>query len=485
MTRYHVGFLSVSAVLLSSALFLSSSLLHNAFVFTTEIVPTSDAAADTLLIDRIVHGDLFVGHYSRFGFNHPGPFFLYARYLGELCLGPFLPGPFNGQVVAILALSSFFMGLGISGALDFRSSGWSGLAAVPIVVAAILVLERPWWITSIWMPHVVAAPFFAFLMLLAGTARGRWGTLPWTTLCGAALAHGYASLVPFVALSWPLAVGLGFWHHRDGMRKPLIASCVMIVFFIAPVALDAIVHPPGNLWRIIEIMQRQAPDQGRTWGKAATYLAAFWTLPALAAWPLSIVAACIAMSNRSSRKTISYASGSVAVATVFTIVYLRFAPGELLDYIASYYLVTPLSLIACSIGCGIAMISGKFFWTTSLIGAIAAIAAAIYVNPGGTYSGDPAVRVLSRAIASDVSARGERMAWLRSADWPMPAGVLVELSREGTLSCIDQPNGAFLFTPYRICHGLPATQYTITTAEECEQNCLARAGGFGVAVAPR
>jgi hypothetical protein len=480
-----VTFLTICAVLLSTTLFLSSLLFHNRFVFTTDVVPSGDAAADDLLIDRAAHGDLFVGHYSRFRFNHPGPFFLYVRYFGELSLGSLLPGPFNGQVVAILAVSSFFMGLGVSAALDFRPLGWSAMAAVLAVVAAILVLDRPWWTASIWMPHVMVAPFFAFLMLLARTARGRWGTLPWTTFCGAALAHGYAPLALFVALGWPLAVGFGALRHRDGIRKPLVVSGLVIVVFAAPAAVDSIVQPPGNIWRIIEIVQRQGPDQGRSWGSAASYVAAFWTSPVVAAWPLTIVGACLAMASRRSWKTIAYAAGSVAFATVFTIVYLRFAPGELLEYIATYYLAAPIVLIACSIGGGITVIGRRFPRTTFLVGGIAAVAAAIYVDPGRTYSGDPAVRVLSRAIASDVSARGEHVAWLRSADWPMPAGVLVELSREGTPSCIDWPDLAFLFTPDRICHGMPATQYTITTAEECGQNCLARVGGFGVTAAAR
>ena len=66
-----------------------------------------------------------------------------------------------------------------------------------------------------WMPHVLVAPFFAFVLLLAGTAQGlTFWMLPAASLCGSALVHGYAPLLVFVGLPWPLALAAGLIQHR-------------------------------------------------------------------------------------------------------------------------------------------------------------------------------------------------------------------------------------------------------------------------------
>jgi hypothetical protein len=53
-------------------------------VLIARVTPMGDYAGDMLLTNKIRdEGVLLTGHYSRWGFNHPGPFWFYYNYLIE------------------------------------------------------------------------------------------------------------------------------------------------------------------------------------------------------------------------------------------------------------------------------------------------------------------------------------------------------------------------------------------------------------------
>lgn len=55
---------------------------------STYVYSMGDQAADMLIANQISDkGYVLVGHYSRWGFNHPGPFWLYSSKFFELILG--------------------------------------------------------------------------------------------------------------------------------------------------------------------------------------------------------------------------------------------------------------------------------------------------------------------------------------------------------------------------------------------------------------
>ena len=244
---------TVAAALLAAIL-----VTHNWPVLTAEILPSGDAAADMLLVDRANHDWLLTGHYSRFDFNHPGPFFLYLRHVAERLAGDVLPGPYNAHLLAVLGGVALFLGMGAAAAAGLAGGGWPGVAAALATLAVVLIQgQRGGMLHSAWMPDVLVAPFFAFVLLLAETARGRVWLLPAATFCGGALAHGYVLLLPIVGVAWPLATVLGLRCYRQ--RNPLAralpvwaiaGSLAIILLFAAPPLLDVLLHPPGNLARI-------------------------------------------------------------------------------------------------------------------------------------------------------------------------------------------------------------------------------------------
>src|SRR6266567_2474051 len=58
-------------------LVLTVLLIRNAFLFSTPEYEQADMGANSILIEQARRFTLLVGNYSREGFNHPGPAFLY------------------------------------------------------------------------------------------------------------------------------------------------------------------------------------------------------------------------------------------------------------------------------------------------------------------------------------------------------------------------------------------------------------------------
>src|ERR1017187_9572233 len=71
------------STLILAALFLLLILALNADVFRKPIIEDGDFAANSLIVQQAKHLHLLVGHYSRWGFHHPGPAYWYLFALGE------------------------------------------------------------------------------------------------------------------------------------------------------------------------------------------------------------------------------------------------------------------------------------------------------------------------------------------------------------------------------------------------------------------
>ena len=93
------------------ALMLTLLLARNAFLFTSPEYEDADMAANSILIEQARRFTLLVGNYSREGFNHPGPAFLYVESWGESLFYDALhlvPTAWNGQLIGLYLLNAGF-----------------------------------------------------------------------------------------------------------------------------------------------------------------------------------------------------------------------------------------------------------------------------------------------------------------------------------------------------------------------------------------
>ena len=89
-----VAFSAILAILLT----------RGGFLFTTPLHESGDSAANSILVRQAEHFTLLHGNYSREGYFHPGPAYIYILAAGQAFFHGLLhavPTPWNGQLIAV------------------------------------------------------------------------------------------------------------------------------------------------------------------------------------------------------------------------------------------------------------------------------------------------------------------------------------------------------------------------------------------------
>src|ERR1700684_1020412 len=99
------------------AVMLTVLLVRNAFLFSTPEHESADMGANSILIEQARRFTLLVGNYSREGFNHPGPAFLYVQSWGESSFWGALhvvPPAWHGQLIGLYILNAGVAACGVA-----------------------------------------------------------------------------------------------------------------------------------------------------------------------------------------------------------------------------------------------------------------------------------------------------------------------------------------------------------------------------------
>jgi hypothetical protein len=256
----------VVSVWIAAGSFLVVLLFINRALFTTIIHAYSDFAANALQIDRAKRFHELLGNYSRWGFHHPGPAFMYIFALGEALFRDLLhlvPGEMNAHILtAVLFNTAFLFGTIAILARHCRSRLFVP-AALAVSLFFIDIVNRAIpgaAMLSIWMPHVLMFCFLFFAAVCASVAVGEISKLPLLALSGLMLIHGHAAQPLFVgALSLLAIITVGYRRSREvGLReflrlnrRPIALSVLLAIVFATPVVLDVVLHKPSNVDAIL------------------------------------------------------------------------------------------------------------------------------------------------------------------------------------------------------------------------------------------
>jgi len=224
-------------------------------VFRLDFAPVHDYAADMLLGNIIRdEGVLLVGHYSRFGFHHPGPFWFYWNQVLELCLSWLTLTRLQMWTIGSIVINSallFFSGLGLSKYL-FGKIKYETI----FILTAMLLITVGGDFLATWMPNRLIATYIAFFVCLLNISRANLSYLPWATLFSAMLIHGYVTMpvltIPPLLISF--ATGLFFKRNQIVRRELFIRlrqSFIIAVVFVMPIAVDALFLSESNFSKII------------------------------------------------------------------------------------------------------------------------------------------------------------------------------------------------------------------------------------------
>lgn len=451
--------------------------------------PDGDMAADMLLVNQMHDtGYLLTGHYSRFGFNHPGPVFLYANAAFER-LGQLIELPRgNAWVLSSITVNFAFLLLSAWCLARLFGRRLSLTVIAAVLPMAALVGEN---LASSWMPYRLILPFAAFYLasLLAMSKGLRY--LPLAMLLACVLIHGYVTLpaftLPVLLLISVLQLRRAGWRDPTHWRWILLSLGIGLLFFL-PLLIDALIQYPsnGNVMRIIKAQRSLRGAEKAPLPEVLDYAKMLWGLAGAGLVP-ALLAALISLPwmTTEQRKTLAQAGVLAFVLSAIFVLYHLTAPKPLLPFMALYYLGVPMGLTALLIYCTLQTIS-HFALRAGTASLLAAGLLVILVRqPVATLAPRDDIRQLGDyllasqhgLIALDYSAQQENA-------WAHVVGLLVYLKDHQARACVIHPEMRFLFSPGATCDATtPATAYFLRRSE-CGERCLASAGEFALSRPP-
>lgn len=487
----------IASPVLLVALVFTALLLIALPAVLTPVTPDGDLAADMLLGNTIRdHGLLLTGHYSRFQFNHPGPFFFYWNDLFERLLGWTGLSRFQTWMWGGIVLSTLFVSLaaGLLSVVFFGRLALAGAATFAVVTIATLQLD----LVSLWMPARIVAPYLGFLVSLLLLVQGRLACLPIAVLLASIAVHGYVSMVPFTLPFLAVAFVLGLRRERtpgdENLLGILAASGAIAAAFAAPIVLDGLIDRPSNLSAILAARKSLAGMGKPPWAEVMTFasdvLARKFSTYCLIAVLLVAATPLLFRFDDRYAKTLGAVAGLLLALTVGMVLYFKSIPGPHFFFVAQFYQASVPLIIGASLA-AMFFVKGareenkpRFAGRLPAAVPFATLALALIVlvwpvRAMDTPNDNPDIREFVRAA---VAAQSGPIAldYAEHGMWPFIAGLLLEFDRARVPACTTWKDMAFLYTAKEICRADLPANFRVVRPGQCGSACLARTPYYGL-----
>jgi hypothetical protein len=412
--------------------------LRNLWVFSTPLHEDTDYAANSILVDQAHNFHLLVGNYSREGFNHPGPAFMYIQSFGQdlfFALLHIVPYQYNGQLVGVFVLNGVILA-SVALVLARHTGSWS-IAIVGLSVVVLMLGSTAYW-SSAWMPYLYVAPFLLATIVGVSVAVGALGDLPIFTFAVCLLIHGHVAFigimgiyVVIVAVAWLLA-SRRLGPRGDQLRshrKSLVLSGVVLALFTLPIALNLVLHWPGQ-WKLYwDYAHVNSHQHAHTFSQVVTYVEQYWPgghRGLLALLLAGIAAVIVAMMERDRNRRLFFLGLLVAVV-IMTLEVTGYAFKGVdvlsLTYTGYFYYAVPPLIVAVLVlegGCSLlAALAGRNpSWSTGVVmicvagllgvgGMYLLVSQPSFYNP---YRGDPALPSMAASVDHASARQGRDVA---------------------------------------------------------------------------
>lgn len=442
-----------------------------------------DFAVDMLNGNRIRdEGVLLVGHYSRYEFNHPGPFWFYYNHIFEgLLRGHGLERLqiWNAGQILLTAMLTAFTACGLSLVLLGRV-----FLAPALLVVLVMVGFAGSALIGLWMPYRLIAPYAAFLVSCALIAQGRLWLMVVATFLACMLIHGYATMPLFTLPFLGVATLLGYRRQRWQVRalrrllSRLLPAALVALVFVLPIVYDALVARSSNLSKMLAAQEGFATAQHPSWSEMLNFL---WELipqpPFLwllgAAMPLLLV-------RPLSRRLLQWAAW-LAASLMLLVAYYRTTPAPLYPFVAQFFTIVPVLLLAAlliRLWEATAIHLGQRNWIGDAVAFCVGLGIAILLLPAQRVPTEPTApydepEQFANFIAEDLPV-GEVAALDYSShdSWPFIAGLLLELDEHGIPACTTWRHMSFLYTDLEVCAVNQQPRYQIVATQDCAGRCI-------------
>lgn len=463
-------------------------LVRNGYLFSTKIYENQDFAANSIAVLQAKHFQLLTGNYSKEGFFHPGPAFLYVMAAGESLFHDALhlvPTPWNGQLIAILLLNSALIGATL--AVIARHARSARVVLVCLLLALAFVAVHPLTVNSEWFPYLYFAPVLLMLVSAASVGTGETFALPTLAISAWLCVHGQAEFLLFAPATVVVAlVGLCTAHRTDirGMirstRRHWIGALVISALFALPIFLYTVTNWPGEFGAYLRYRTTAANSHliHHSLATSFGFVLRFW-------WPgtptdaadrggryvaLGIVVVALLLALRCPVPGLRrFLLWMLAMAGVMSVLFLLYAQTSVENtdisqqsYLGYFYWAAPL-VVALAAGAGAAAYLPR--WRATVIALAAAVTAVAVVaaivpqrqdnpnDPPAKYYGVPQLPQLVHTLATAAHGRPVEVT-IRSSAWWDAVGVVAYADRTGVRSCVGgfrERRWQYLFRPQSIC----------------------------------
>jgi hypothetical protein len=450
------------------ALVLAVLAVRSRFLFTASFYEQGDAGANSILIQQAMHGTLLIGNYSREGFHHPGPAYMYVQAAGQwlfLYLLHVVPTAWNAHVLGVFTLNSAFVAM-ITGVVYGWTRSLRG-AAVCLAVVLGFIATQPWILSLDWMPWMYVPAYITFLVAAASVAAGAARDLWILTLAGWFLIHGHAGFLFFVPVILAATAAAVIWQHGPraslrAFRRPRtwIPVAVISALFALPIVVNLALHWPGSFGKYFSYSSSSKAG-GHTLTQVARYLLWFWwrdghswTAALVPAVSYAVAIAVVVWLSRGAVRR--FLAALLAVNVVSTVAFACYAAIGI-DYLTEYYIgyfyfsapIIALLVIAVAVVHAPPAPLGAVVAAGAAVLGVAAFAAA----PGtavSTQDTDAALPHAVQAVAAQADGRIIVIRFNHDA-WLDVTGFLVQAERTGVRACVAEPTWTFMMTTQFIC----------------------------------
>lgn len=334
---------------------------------STQLYEVGDFAANSVLVQEAKRFHLLVGNYSRIGFNHPGPAFLYVLAAGEVVffdLGRLVASPFSGQIFSVALLSAFWI---VSiGTLLHRLQGTlpSAVATTALFVAVSAYINYQAFLGT-WLPHLYYFAFATFTVAVAALIMGRRDGLMMLAVSWGFLVNGHVSFVgiTIVMLVCAFAANTCLYVNSSiprekwllssgylGRNFRAVASALVIAaLFLFPLGLRTILRFPGP---VADYFAFAGAHHANHFGDAVRFVGVFWSNGLFAILFSATTCALLVTGNpvRDSEERIGPERAialSLASATAAFLFYAIFGVDNLsFTYVGIFYYAVPALALA-------------------------------------------------------------------------------------------------------------------------------------------
>lgn len=478
---------STPSIIFLQATFVSAAILAwlGASLLLDGGVPFGDFAADMLLANRLSDdGVLLVGHYSRFGFNHPGPFWFYFNCLVEWSLQ--VTGASRPQLWAIGQVTLAAPLLAVSGCL-LSHLLLGRVRVLPVMLVVITLIGfAGWTLVSIWMPHRLIIVYAAFLVCCCGLMQGTPRLLPLAVALASMLIHGYATMPVFTLPFLGAAFLYGYRKRKSPPHWPEIAiSGLIAALFAAPLIYDALRVSPSNFSKLLYVQLGFAGLVKPTWQELGRFMNEL--MPVGSLWALGFSLLALVAFRANGRKAWGIWLMLGCVTLVFAL-YYKSTPAPLYAFTGLFYSAIPPLFLASVLLAVIAHAeqqwSSRTRLSTALLGA--GLCLVLYFSPfarspdmGG--GGREELEQIAKYIKSNAQPqRPVALDYSQHELWTFLAGLMLKLDEQAVPICTTWQHMGYLYTPKHICPINQKPDYRLVSASECNGHCALTTSSYGI-----